>query len=204
MAGLLVFAPWVEGDAALWNSHWIAQETARAALVPVTVLERDAAVREHLEAALTREQVDGIALFGHGLRHAVVGADGREALDVGNLHLVGRHRWVHAIACNVGLELVPAAAAHVDLFVGYDIKLNVSWPWPPRDLPPELRYLLAQMVTATTLALLDGVRTPTELKRRAAMAVEDVVTWLAINAEEGFYAIHHLADQLVEHLVVSR
>ena len=202
MSGLLVFAPWMKDDPALWNSHWMAHETARAAPVPVTILEIDAAVRERLEEALANEQIEGVVLFGHGLRHAVMGTDDREALDVHNLHRIGRRRWAHAIACSTGLELVPASAAHVEIFVGYDVRMNVSWPWPP-DLPRDLRDLLARMVTVTTLALLDGVRAKSELRRRAAMAAEDVLAWLSANAEEGFFGIHHLADQLVEHMVVG-
>jgi hypothetical protein len=203
MARLLIFAPLIEDDLPLWNSHWMAQQTARVAQVSITMIERDAAVRGRLESALADAELEGVAFFGHGAPHAVIGADGREALDIANVHLVGRHRWAHAIACNIGLELVPASALHVDLFVGYDVKVNVSWPHP-HELPGDLRDALAQMVTATTLALLGGVRSKDELRRQASVAVEGVVDWLALNAEEGYLAIHNLADTLVEKMVVSR
>src|ERR1700679_3347484 len=104
MAAWLIFATWREDDADLWNSHWVAQETARLAPSPPQIIERDAAVRETLEAALARggassmtfrAAIEGIALFGHGTPDAILGSDEKPALDLGNVHLLER-RWVHA------------------------------------------------------------------------------------------------------------
>ena len=55
-------------------------------------------MREVLETALARDEIQGFDHFAHGNAGAVVGSDGRGALDADNLHLVAR-RWVHAIAC---------------------------------------------------------------------------------------------------------
>lgn len=196
----LVFATWAERDLALWNSHWIAQQTLRLAEVrPSIVIERDAATREALEAALADPSLRGLALFGHGRPHAVMGSDGREALDVEN---VGRldGRWAHAVACRTGASLVHAAAAHADVFVGYHQSLIVEWTI--EELPEELRERIARMVTATTFALVSGVRAQPDLQRRASAAADDVVAWLLNNTEDGNLGIHILAQQLVDAMVV--
>lgn len=145
--------------------------------------------------------MEGVALFGHGHSHAMMGADGREALDVTNVRLIGR-RWAHVMACLTGCELVPASAAHGSFLVGYDVALIVEWA--PGDLPEEFRDLLARMVTCTTLELLAGVRSKPDLQRRAQIAAEAVTCWLLDNTEEGYLGLHILAQQLVDNMVVSR
>ncbi|KYF78391.1 hypothetical protein BE17_43400 [Sorangium cellulosum] len=142
-----------------------------------------------------------MALFGHGLPHAVMGSDAREALDAGNAACVGP-RWAHATACNTGIALVPACARHPGLFVGYDVRLIVEWT--VEELPDVLRELLARLVTATTLGLLAGVRARTDLQRRAAAAADELTAWVIENAEEGYLGVLVLAQQLVDRMVVSR
>lgn len=194
----LIFAAWAEDDLPLWNSHWIARQTARLAASPPRVIERAEATREALEEALANEETGGLALFGHGRPDAILGSDGREALDLANLHLL-KNRWAHAIACNAGRELVPAGA-HADVFVGYDVSLIVEWTL--EDLPEALRDRIAHMVTATTLGLVEGLRSRVELQRRAEIAAEAVVVWLLENTDEGYLGIHILAQQLVQNMIV--
>lgn len=201
MARWLVFASWTAHDTALWNSRWMAEQTARLAPEPPLRIEKEAAVREALEQAFGEADLTGIALFGHGRPHAVMGSDGREALDLTNIARVGP-RWVHAMACNCGKELVTAAAAHADFFVGYEVALIVEWNLETLDA--ELRALLAKLVTATTLALLGGARSKRELMRRAAAAADELSEWLLANTEDGYLGLHVFAQQLVDRMVVSR
>jgi hypothetical protein len=201
MARWLIFAAWNPDDTALWNSFWIAEQTARLTAEPALRLEREAAVRTGLESALADSELRGVALFGHGRPHAVMGSDGHEALDAANVALISG-RWAHAIACNTGQELALAAAVHADIFVGYNVALIVGWTLENR--PGELRDRLARMVTATTLALLEGVRAKTELMRRAAAAADEVTEWLLENTDDGYLGLHVFAQQLVDRMVVSR
>lgn len=200
MAAWLIFAAHREDDPALWNSHWIAQQTERLEPSPATVLRGPLAVREKLEATLADPELEGVALFGHGRPHAVMGSDKREALDRGNVHLLA-NRWAHAIACNTGRELVPAAAAHGAFAVGYSVSLIVEWTL--EELPRELRDRIAEMVTATTRGLIEGLRTKEALAMRAEIAAEAVSQWLLENTEDGYLGVHGLASQLVERMVVS-
>ncbi|WP_437959163.1 hypothetical protein WME76_05615 [Sorangium sp. So ce119] len=202
MARFLVFAAWTPEDAALWNSRWMAEQTIRlAAEAEAVAVKGDHAVREMLESALEDSALEGVALFGHGLAHAVMGSDAREALDATNAARVGP-RWAHAMACNTGVALVPACAAHAGLFVGYDVRLIVEWT--VEELPDALRELLARLVTATTLGLLAGVRARTDLQRRAAAAADELTAWVIENAEDGYLGVLVLAQQLVDRMVVSR
>lgn len=202
MGRFLVFAAWTPEDAALWNSRWMAEQTIRlAAGAEAVAVQGDAAVRGTLESALEDGALEGVALFGHGLPHAVVGSDAREALDPGNAACVGP-RWAHATACNTGIALVPACAGHPGLFVGYDVRLIVAWT--VEELPDALRELLARLVTATTLGLLAGVRARTDLQRRAAAAADELTAWVIENAEDGYLGVLVLAQQLVDRMVVSR
>ena len=131
-----------------------------------------------------------------------MGSDGREALDAGNIRLVGA-RWVHAMACLTGLELGPASIEHVDLFVGYRIPLVVEWEIA--TLPTGLQEHLARLVTATTLALLAGIRDKVELQRRASEVADEIVGWLLENTAEGEHlGLHVLAETLVDRMVTSR
>lgn len=195
----VVFAAWREDDKALWNSHWVARQTLRRIQEPANVLEREAAVREALESALREPAVEGLALFGHGCPHAAFGSDRCEALDARNLELV-KDKWVHAFACLTGEELALSATS-AEIFVGYNTSLVVEWS--VEDLPPELRELLAKLVTVTTAALFEGVRDKKELQRRAENAADDVALWLNENMPEGSLGVGVLTDQLVTRMVVG-
>ncbi len=202
MASWLVFATWRPDDAALHNSHWMARQTIRLATEPPLVIEREAAVREALENALADGGIRGVALFGHGHKSGVIGSDGRDALDVGNIPLASA-RWIHAVACLTGLELGPASASHVDVFVGYRIPLIVEWDI--EALSPELKERLARLVTATTLALLEGIRTKQELQQRASAVADDIAAWLLENSSDSAHlGLHVLAETLVDRMVTSR
>lgn len=202
MPRLLIFATSTPGDEALWNSHWMAQQTARLPGIDTTMVEGDAAVREVLEAALGEAEVTGVALFGHGLPHAVLGADGREALDVGNAACVGP-RWAHLMACHTGRELIPGCASHPGLFVGYEVPLVVEWS--VEDLPEDLRGTLARLVTATTLALLAGRTAKADLQGRVSAEADALTAWVVDHPEAGAsLGLCVFAQQLVERMVLSR
>ncbi|WP_437929822.1 hypothetical protein WMF37_11390 [Sorangium sp. So ce291] len=202
MARFLVFAAWTPEDAALWNSRWMAEQTMRlAAGAEAVSVEGGEAVRKALESALEDSALQGVALFGHGLPHAVMGSDHCEALDAGNAACVGP-RWAHAMACNTGAALVPSCAGQPGLFVGYEVRLIVEWTI--EALPEALRELLARLVTATTLGLLAGVRARADLQRRAAAAADELTAWILENTEEGYLGVLVLGQQLVERMVVSR
>lgn len=202
MARFLVFAAWTPEDVALWSSRWMAEQTIRlAAGSEAVAVQGAAAVRGTLESALADGALEGVALFGHGMRHAVMGSDAREALDAGNAACVGP-RWAHAMACNTGAMLVPSCAGHPGVFVGYDVRLIVEWT--VEELPDALRELLARLVTATTLGLLAGVRVRADLQRRAAAAADELTAWIVENTEEGYLGVLVLADQLVSRMVVNR
>jgi hypothetical protein len=202
MASWLIFATLKPEDMALRNSYWMAQQTIRLALDQPHVIEQDAAIRATLEAALVDEELRGVALFGHGRKHAVLGSDGSEALNADNIRLVGA-RWVHALACFTGDGLAPAAAAHVDLYVGYKIALVVEWDI--EILPTELQELLSCLVTTTTFALLSGLRAKADLQRRASAAADDLVAWLIANTEAHEHlGLFVLAETLVDRMVTSR
>jgi hypothetical protein len=202
MARWLTFEAWTQDDAALWNSRWMAQQTIRLAPDAPLRIEGAGAVRGALERALGDADLVGVALFGHGEPHAVMGSDKLPALDLANIARVGP-RWVHAMACNCGKELVTAAASHVEIFVGYQVSLIVEWTL--EDLAEELRERLARLVTATTLALLEGARSKQELMRRASDAADDLAEWLLNNTgDDQYLGVHIFAQQLVDRMVVSR
>lgn len=208
MASWVLFAPRTEEDQSLWNSHWIAQETAKKAPSPPLRIEREHAVRASLEAAIGRREDQsmmsgsallGVALFGHGTKEAILGSDDNPALDLRNIHMLAR-RWAHAVACWTGKELVPAAT-DAELFVGYDAPLLVDWN--VEDLPSGLRDRLSALVTATTIALLDGVRAKEELMRRVSQTADDLTEWLEDYGED-YGELRDLAEQLVNRMVTSR
>ena len=105
------------------------------------------------------------------------------------------------IACKAGRELVPAAL-DAALLVGYDVAVTVDWTLA--DLPGALRERVAVLVTATTLALLRGVRSKQELQRCAEVAAEQVVDWVLENDDDDYGPIQTLAQQLVVNMVASR
>lgn len=201
MERLLLFAPWTADDAALLNSRWMAEQTARLCDSSTALLDGDRAVREGLEAALDERDTVGVALFGHGGRHAVMGADGREAFDAGNAERLGA-RWAHLVACNTGHELVPSCASHPGFFVGYDVPLVAEWTI--EELPEDLQEHLARLVTATTFALLAGERAKPALQRSASEAADALLDWLNDSAPDSYMGLCVLAQQLVERMVVSR
>lgn len=106
-------------------------------------------------------------------------------------------------ADDTGLELAPASFEHVEFFVGYRIALVVEWEI--ELLPPELQEHLARLVTATTLALLAGVRAKAELQRRASEVADEIVEWLLVHTgEDEYLGLHVLAQTLVDRMVTSR
>lgn len=144
--------------------------------------------------------MEGVALFGYGLPHAFIGADGSDALDAENVPLLGE-RWAHLLACNTGRELVPRCGGPA-LLVGYEVALIVEWAI--EDLPEEIRERLARVATATTFALVAGARTRPDLQAAASAAADALFDWLALHTDEGSYlGICVFAQQLVDRMVVS-
>lgn len=219
MTEILLFDGYIPGDAALENSHWIAERTRERLGANATMLTHPDAVRGNLESRLGAEGLRGLAVFGHGdsgrlhtalrMQHreerhtahaessvagAVYGSDDEPALDLDNLHLL-RGLWCHALACNVGLSLAHRAIAHgASCFVAYETSLTPEYETD--SLPPALRSHLETLVTATTLGLHAGVREEAALKRRVLDAIDALETWIDgedgviwIEAQESFMSV---------------
>jgi len=201
MSRVLVFAPWNEKDEPLWNSRWIARQTA-ALLASHHMVEDHHAVRHALEHALAEGEFAGLLFCGHGSACGVRGADDVDALDANNTSTISV-LWAHLFACNAGRELVPACTEHPALFVGYSTPVIVEFTVD--DLEAELQRLLVRLVTATTLALVAGSCTKAALQRIAAEAAEELTAWLLDHSEEGEHlGLHCLAETLVERMVTNR
>ena len=219
MTEVLLFDGYIPGDAALDNSHWIAERTRERLGDAATTLTHPDAVRRNLESRLGAEGLRGLAVFGHGdsgrlhtaLRKqhsqdmraaraesseagAVYGSDDEPALDLDNLHLL-QGLWCHALACNVGLSLAHRAIAlGASCFVAYETSLTPEYETD--SLPPALRFHLEALVTATTLGLHAGIREETVLKRRILDVIDALETWLDgdegatwIEDQEGFMRV---------------
>lgn len=198
MTPWILFAPTVEGDAALANAHWIACQTGSLSPAPAAWIEGSAATRAALDAAMgAHGGAAGLCLFGHGDTDAVYGADDAPALDRHNL----RGRWVHAFACRTGLGLARTARERgVGCYLGYDVALLVGWSI--ESLHPELRARLAGLVVAASAALLRGVRARRVLLREVSDAADALVDWINANAPDEHLGLGVLADMLVSRVVL--
>jgi hypothetical protein len=203
---ILLFDAYTPGDAALENSHWMAERTRERLGDDATTLTYPDAVRVNLESHLGAEGLRGLTVFGHGdpgrlhteLRMqyregsraaradaskagAIYGSDDAPALDIENLHLL-RGLWCHALACNVGLSLAHRAIEPGALcFVAYETSLTPEFETD--TLPHALRSRLETLVTTTTLNLHAGLRGEIELKGRIKEAIDELGAWL--DCDEG-------------------
>lgn len=208
MSRVLVFDAYVPGDAALENSHWVAERTAEV-LNDVTVLTGREAVRDALERALQDDAIRAVVLCGHGdggraaflLRNqhherdlaatmklqeisehgAVYGADGETALDDRSVACTAG-RWVHAIACEVGIAPLPARAvdAGAVAFAAYEQSLTPEFD--RSALPPDAASLLATVATSTTLRMAGGTYDEEALQGAARLASEAIDAWMDSDA----------------------
>lgn len=218
MSAVVLFDGYVEGDAALDNSHWIAGRTREKLGDQALTLLGPAATRAGLASALHAPSVRGLSLFGHGdagklhvaLRSqhksgdavreaseagAVYGSDGSPALDVDNLHLLQK-RWCHAIACNVGLSLADWAIERgAECFIAYATSLTPEFD--AGALPPRLAEQLAALTTKTTLNLFEGVRDEATLKESVQTAIDDLNEWFEGNEGEAW------ADQQPSYIEIA-
>jgi hypothetical protein len=194
----IVFAPLADGDEALVNAHWIAQQTAALVPSPTATVMGTTATRAALEAAwMGCEAQVGLCLFGHGDAQAVYGADGEPAFDQDN----ACGQWVHAFACRTGLRLAHTAAARgVGCYLGYDTSLLVGWSM--EALPPPLRALLSALVTAASDAMRQGVRSRRALQRAVSSAADALVDWINQHAPEEHLGLGVLAAMLVDRVVL--
>lgn len=216
---VLVFDAYLPGDAALENSHWMAERTRERLGDEAQTLTHPDARRANLTACLGAETIRGLAMFGHGepgqlhmaLRTAqrtgrradvdemseagaVYGCDGEAALDVDNLPLL-RDRWCHAMACNVGLSLAHRAIdAGATCFVAYETSLTPEFEIG--TLPQALHAHLAAVVTVTTLGLYRGTRLENDLAAAVQEAIEAMEVWLEgdegarwVDEQEGFMVV---------------
>lgn len=198
---VLIFAPFVDSDAALWNSRWVARETATA-ISNSHVLEGAAAVRNNLESQLAANSYIGLVLTGHGDAAAAYGTDDEKAIDETNLSCVCTE-WLHLLACHVGSNLAVSGRAHSTFIVGYRGAVIVEFT--VEDLPRELLGRLKTLLLSATLALLSGIRSRQELQRQISTAADSVVAWLLENTEDGDYlGLHCLTETLVERIITNR
>ncbi len=210
MTGWLIVAPERAGADALAATAWIARETAaRAPSAPGTLAGVGAvraAFEEHLAA---RDDIVGIAFFGHGADDRLFDADrpafadGPALLDRENLGKL-RGLWVHAFACWSGKQLAAHAIAEgVAIYVSYRRPLDAGWAFPPSAAQEFI-----ELVTSTTLALLAGDRDERSLRVRASHAADMFVLALEALPDDqrtrGWMWLHALAQQLVDDMIVAR
>ncbi len=212
---VVVFGPWLDGDAALANSRWIALQHSKQLGDDCIALLNAEAVGPALEAAMDKPSIEGVTLCGHGdggkavfLLHnqnrlrdktwqrlhdatsaqgAVFGADGKPALHAEN---VGRMatRWVHVLACDVGLSELPGLAVSrgAVAFAAYDQRLVPEFDVP--SLPGLAAQILATIVTVTTRGLRDWEFNREVLARRVRMATEELLNWIHSEAGQAWSA----------------
>ena len=197
----LVFDAWAPDDLALDCTRWIAAQTAERH-PEAELLRGEGATRDGLHTSLGRDEVQGVALFGHGNETRVRGSDKHSALDEENIQILAG-RWAHVVACDAGVRLADLAAQRgADCFVGYQTKLIVQWN--PDELPDDLARLFGDLVVATTANLAAGERDATTLKRCVSEAADAVVEWMERHGYEPRLGIEVTAQQLVDRMVVRR
>jgi hypothetical protein len=177
---VVVFGPSAPRDAALENSRWIAARHAEHLGEDAILVVDDGAVRAALEAAVAVASVEGVALCGHGdggkdvfVLHnqhhehdeawhrryretsehgAVYGSNDEPALDHDNVGLTGG-RWVHILACEVGLSAVPERASSLGAVAvaSYDQRLVTEFT--VSSLPASAAAILGRIATMTTVRL---------------------------------------------------
>lgn len=202
-APVLLFDGYVPGDAALENSHWVAERTRERLGEEAVMLTFPEAVRAKMMLHLGGNELRGLAVFGHGdagylhtahrIQHqepadrrrildetseagAVYGCDHEPALDIDNVHLL-KGRWCHALACCVGLSLADRAiAAGAAVFVAYQTSLTPEYD--AGSLPSGLRSRVAALVTMTTTNLHAGVHEEIALRARVQETIEELESWL--------------------------
>lgn len=169
-------------DAALVNSHWVAEQTiARLGASVGRSVRGTEVTRAAMEQSLADEAITGVVYFGHGNNVELV-ANGSAVLDRDNL-AQARGTWIHAFACMAGNDLAASAKEEgVDAFLGYSARVRVEWD--VADLPSELRALLQRLVTVATERLHDGERSTKALRNSVRDAYDDLVAWLDDHAEE--------------------
>jgi len=193
----ILFAPQVEGDEALENSAWIAEKCRALSPAPVVILGGAGATRASLEAAMRTTSGAGLALFGHGNEAAVYGADDEAALDGDNV----AGAWVHAFACKTGVRLArDAEAKGLACYLGYRVSLLVGWS--AGELHPDLLAHLAALSTATTSALLRGVRSRSAIQREISEAADRLNDWIQDHEPDAHLGLGVLAEMLIERMVL--
>lgn len=202
MSRWLIVAPEHPDDAALQRSAWVARVTAEASPLPPRVVAGGQVSRQAVEQALDPATPGlGFAFFGHGRSDRLCGAvdEAPPLLDQDNVGQL-RGGWIHAFACNSGRELGPAAVARgVSIYVGYQSALEAAW-----SVPPDAEPAVVRLVTAVTLALLDGERDERALRRRVSDAADElylVLRELSFEEHPGLMWLYHLAEQLTDDLV---
>jgi hypothetical protein len=207
---VVVFSPHVAGDSALENSRWVAERNAERLGETAVVLSDIAAVRTGLEAALEDALVEGVVLCGHGdggkhvfllrnqhhergegwhrryaetsERGAVYGSDHEAALDHDNVSATAG-RWVHVIACEVGLSELPdlAVAGGATAFAAYEESLVPEFTVP--SLPAAAVTILAHLAAMTTASLAKRNFERDALAAEVRRASEDLDAWF--DSDEG-------------------
>lgn len=177
---VVVFDAWHPDDAALLNSHQVAEWTAERLTPDVRVLDGEAVTRGTVADAMADPATTGGVFCGHGSDRAlwsVAGAATRESvLDLQNLADVGLH-WFHAFACLSGNGLALSAAREgVAAYAGYNVKVVVEFT--TETLPPELAALLRTAVTVTTVQLHQGQRSRRALRLEVRAATRRLRQWL--------------------------
>lgn len=208
---VVVFGPCAPKDPALENSRWVAAKHAEILDERGFPLVDQAATRAALEEALAHPRTAGAVLCGHGdggkdvfvlfnqhhdrdeewhRRHAdtsdhgaVYGSDGEAALDAKNLHLI-TDRWIHVLACEVGLSPLPVRAREIGAlaFAAYEQRLVPEFTVDA--LPPKAAALLGELVTLATRRMAEGLFDQLLLAREVRRASEALDEWF--DSDEGW------------------
>lgn len=207
---VVVFGRCAPRDEALANSRWIAaRHLSRFGAEAVAVVDEQA-TRAGLEAALAEPAVEGVVLCGHGdggkavfclhnqhhdrdeawrrryedtSEHgAVYGSDDEPALDHDNAALT-KGRWVHILACELGLSEIPERACQRDAVAVASYEQRLVPEFTVSSLPEPAAAILGRIVTTTTAGLAAREFGEVVLAGHVRRAGEELLDWF--DSDEG-------------------
>lgn len=200
MAALDVLVPSGRHSGFFRRSGWVAErnvERLRAEGHEVLVHTDDGCAES---ALLTREIGDGMAFFGHGHHDMLEGTDERPLFPGhGARRLAGR--WVHALACDAGLEwALRIARDGAGPVVGYTGPLSPEWD--ERRVPQAIAAAFEGAVTAVTSSLAAGVTDGNALRDSMSVPRNTILLWAGSHPGEAS-ALVQFCEQLYTSLRVT-
>lgn len=206
-----MFGPSAPGDTALENSRWIAAQHAERLGEGAVLVVDEGAVRGALEAALVAAgDAEGVVLCGHGdggkrvfvlhnqhhdhddgwhrryhdtsERGAVYGSDDEPAFDHDNAGL-SRGRWIHILACEVGLSELPEQAGELGAVAVASYVERLVTEFTVSSLPTAAAVALGRVATMTTARLIERELEGDVVAADVRRAAQELLEWL--DSEEG-------------------